>query len=244
MQMQTAAADIVVSKSNPSYGNSLSKDGKRRSRRRRNNKKALTDDIEKQSISAASTVPNNDKKHNQTKKSSDLSTLNLPQLKLVLRGIGDIDKHGTNEKMITLIKDLIESANNSITLGITEESISATPLALDEDSVAKVLSTSSEGKRVTDEENIRKLNELTTEVTHATAGGDSENKAPVAHVDDKVVNDSVNHMKSFRVDQSGTQYNKNAAIIRLLVSLGYVRQYKVMNWFHLMLFRLLSHCLS
>jgi hypothetical protein len=198
--MQTESTDTLISKDRELYVYSSSKGVKKKQRKRRGNKKEKTTD-------AASSGTNNDNKHNQVKKPSDLSKLNLPQLKLVMRSVGDTDKHGTNEKMISLIRDLIDTANKSMTISVVEDPYSV-PLVLDEDSVEKVLLIK------VDDGKLAAKDEMLDDVAHT--GGNMEQGTHAAD-DDRGIHSSID-MKSQSDDLLGSDLNKNATIVRVLVS--------------------------
>jgi len=144
--MQTEAQD----KRNPSKSHDASGEvptgGKKQ--RRRGNKKVTTEESMTGGVgSTAASKPKTkrNRRNRPAKKSSDISTLDLPQSKLVIRSVGDIDKYGSYDKMISLIRDLVEMVNNSMIPGVSgsnnADDLYSIPLVIDEDSVQKVVLT-------------------------------------------------------------------------------------------------------
>jgi hypothetical protein len=181
----------------------------KKSRRRRKKASSVTavDEPSKQS-GPVSTSSNNRKikRNNNAKKSPELIDF-LPQMKIVLRNVGDIEKYGTDEKMASFVRDVIDTANLSVASGVcgTNDGNASMetgdhfmlPLTLDEESIQRVLASTSNHENAVAEKEIA--------VSDAEASGEQDKSPDTAVHADTLVSST----------------NSKTTTVRLLVSTRY-----------------------
>ena len=159
-------------------------DGKQKRKRRQRKKKS------QKSRALLSSQPLNKPKGNNSNsnKNKKAQTVHLPHAKLTLRKISNVEKYGSVEDMIKLLRELIQDRNQSKLKSdaMSEESqmiakvVSPLDIVLDEASVAKIFDRIEQKKlmeqQLQKQQQQQKQKDLAEEVVNTESGGEHQDQ--------------------------------------------------------------------